>query len=191
MKNGVGGRAITNSRVGDRWSWAMGVFVLVLLILGCSGGQDPVVEGIAKFPLLRDDLEEMRQLLLALGQADGITGFEVGPLYSERPDKVIFGHEKAVLYREVISAKAITHPEELERLEKLAHRIPCNSISLDAAGSFRVSNYWGRNSDLGYVFSSGFPRRFYFDGYGPSPYCEPQYHAIPGAPGWYFYKWHC
>ncbi len=171
------------SRLGDMLIGVVSVFTL-----GCTGGQDPVAEGMAKFPLVRHDLEAARQLLLALKQADGITDFEVGPRYDERPDKVIFNDSRVVLYREVLSEKKIERQVELEQLERLGHRMPFNSIVLDADEAFRVSMYSGRNADLGYVFSDGFPRRFYFDGYGPSQYCEPQYVAIPEAPGWHCYK---
>jgi hypothetical protein len=179
------------SRLGGTLLEVVSVFTLVVFSLGCTGGQDPVAEGISKFPLLRHDLEQARQLLLALKQADGITGFEVGPRYDERPDKVIFNYDRAVLYREVLSEKKIVRQADLEQLERVGPRMPFNSIVLDAAETFRISMYSGRNSDLGYVFSHGPPRRLYFDEHGPSQYCEPQYFAIPEAPGWHFYKWHC
>lgn len=47
--------------------------VVSVFTLGCTGGQDPVAEGMATLPLVRHDLEAARQLLLALKQADGIT----------------------------------------------------------------------------------------------------------------------
>lgn len=123
--------------------------VVSVFTLGCAGGQDPVAEGMAKFPLVRHDLEAARQLLLALKQADGITDFEVGPRYDERPDKVIFNDSRVVLYREVLSEKKIERQVELEQLERLGHRMPFNSIVLDADEAFRVSMYSGRNADLG------------------------------------------
>lgn len=137
------------SRLGGTLLGVVSAFTLVVFSLGCTGGQDPVAEGMAKFPLLRHDLEQARQLLLALKQADGITGFEVGPRYDERPDKVIFNYGRAVLYREVLSEKKIVRQVELEQLERFGHRMPFKSIVLDAAETFRVSMYSGRNSDLG------------------------------------------
>ncbi|MBC7839425.1 MAG: hypothetical protein H7Y39_12395 [Nitrospiraceae bacterium] len=128
---------------------SLGVFETGSSPLGCTGGQDPVAEGMAHFPLVRHDLEAARQLFLALKQADGITDFEVGPRYDERPDQVIFNDSRVVLYREVLSEKKIERQVELEQLERLGHRMPFNSIVLDADEAFRVSMYSGRNADLG------------------------------------------
>ena len=66
------------SRLGGTLLGVVSAFTLVVFSLGCTGGQDPVAEGMAKFPLLRHDLEQARQLLLALKQADGITGSKWG-----------------------------------------------------------------------------------------------------------------
>ena len=128
--------------------------VLGLTILGCNDGTDRLDEPVAKFPLVRGDINELRQLIHSLARTEGITGFEVGILYSDIPAKVIFNQGKPVTYTEAISKIGLKNKEELERLRTVAQRLPCRLVEIDEVGRLWIVMYYGRNSQWGYVFRS-------------------------------------
>ena len=153
--------------------------VLVLMILGCNNGTDHLSDLVAKFPLVRGDVNELRQLIHSLARTEGITGFQVGILYNDTPAKVIFNQGKPVTYTEAISRNGFKNKEELERLRAVAQRLPCRLVEIDEVGRLRIVMYYGWNSQWGYVFGKVPDQQANKD---------ERYLSIPGETEWHGFR---
>lgn len=58
------------------------------------------------FPVIQEELGELRDILPELMQVDGIVGMRAGSRYNESPDEVIFLDGKTYLYSGVLEKRA-------------------------------------------------------------------------------------
>lgn len=159
------------------------IILCVVLVLcgGCDRAGDRLNELVPAFPLQREGLNEAKQLIQALSAAEGMSGFVVGALYNDTPDRVRYPRETPFPLEplEAILLKDPQSKAKLERLRTVARKLSCDEVMVDELGQVRVIMYGGRNADYGYEF---------FDRSDAKPLKDGDYLEIPGEKNWYAFR---
>jgi hypothetical protein len=156
--------------------------VMFLLFGGCDSGGDRLSELVPAFALQREDLNEAKQLIYALAATEGISGFRVGVLYNDTPDKVIYPRETPFPLEPLntISLKDPESKSRFDQLRALSRKFSWEEVRVDELSRVWVFTYFGRNVEYGYV---------YFDRSHRQALKEGTYLEIPGEARWHAFKW--
>lgn len=156
--------------------------VIVLLFGGCdSGGDDRLSELVPAFALQRNDLNEAKQLIHTLAATEGISGYRIGVLYDDTPDKVRYPRETPFPL-EPLNTISLKDPEskaKFDQLRALSRKLSWKEVIVDELNRVWVFTHWGRNVDYGYVF---------FDRSHGQPLKVEAYLEIPGEERWYAFR---
>lgn len=182
----ISGRGIcVIARPDTTWLYKQSKLVTLCVVLvlcgGCDSGGDRLNELVPAFSLQREGLNEAKQLIQALAATEGISGFVVGALYNDTPDRVRYPREIPFPLEpvETISLKDPQSKAKLERLRAVARKLSCEEVTVDGLGQVRVFMYSGRNTDYGYEF---------FDRSGTQTLKDGDYLEIPGEKNWYAFR---
>lgn len=156
--------------------------MIVLLLEGCNGiGDEWFGKLVGAFAPQRDDLNETKQLIQTLATTKGISGFLVGVVYKDTPDKVRHPRETPFPL-EPLNTTSLKDPENkarFDRLRALSQKLSLKEITVDELNRVWVFMYQGRDVVYGYVF---------FDsGNGQTPEAGT-YLAIPGEKKWHVFR---
>lgn len=156
--------------------------MILLLFGGCDGvGDDWLGKSVAAFAPQRDDLNEAKELIQTLAATEGISGFRVGVLYNDTPDKVRYPRETP-LPLEPLNTIVLKDPESkarFDRLRALSRKLSWEEVTVDELNRVWVFTYGGRNVDYGYVF---------FDRSNGQALKDGTYLEIPGEKKWYAFR---
>lgn len=148
---------------------------------GCTSGEDRLSELVQKFSLMREDLNEAKQLIQIIATTEGISGFVAGALYNDTPDRVRYPREVPFRFEriEIVKLKDPQSKAKLARLSIIVKRLSCDGVFVNAHEHVQVIMYGGKNVDYGYEF---------FDRSDEKLLKTGAYLEIPGETNWYAFR---
>lgn len=152
----------------------------LLMSLGCNYAEDRLQSLVLSFPQIRQELNEVRDLVLSLAQTDNVAGILAGNRYNETPDQIVFLGEKVSPYTDVVAKQDGKSRAQLERLQHLSRNVRLFSARLgEDKETVWVTMHYGKDHDWGYLFTRNPRQSLQKDG---------RLVPIPGEKDWYTFR---
>lgn len=152
----------------------------LLTSLGCNYAEDRLQSLVLSFPQIRQELNDVRDLVLSLAQTHSVAGILAGSRYNETPDQIVFLGEKVSTYTEVVAKQDGKSRAQLERLQHLSRSIGLTAARLgEDKETVWVTMHYGKDHDWGYIFMRN-PKQLLQK--------DALLVAIPGEKDWYVFR---